>query len=77
MNLTTEHWQALSFVSKAKKLVWCGVFDNGGDDVIAELAASGLIEGVKQHIRIGRMNYSGGYRITPAGRNALDKERGG
>lgn len=74
MNLTRDHYQALRWAEKQTELVWCGVYEGGGDDVVAALEAAGYIERVAEPVRAGRLNFSGGYRITPAGRAALEKE---
>lgn len=76
MKLPKEHIQSLRWISMQSELVWCGVFDRGGDEVVRSLEEIGLIEGVKRPVVSGRATFSGGYRITDAGRDALDKERG-
>ncbi len=76
MALTKGQMKALRWISTQDELVWCGVFDFGGDDVVQYLEGAALVEGVKQPVVSGRAKFSGGYRITPAGRDALEKERG-
>lgn len=75
MALNKGQLNSLRWIAKQDELAWCGVFDHGGDDVVRFLEGAGLIEGVKQPVMSGRATFSGGYRITPAGRDALEKER--
>lgn len=70
--LTVLELQSLLWLSRQTELMWGGVYErNGFGSVAARLNALGLIEGVEQEIRVGKAKFSGGYRITPAGRAAL------
>lgn len=77
MRLTGRQKSELRWMVRQRGLVWGGVYEKGGDHDVLEMERAGLIERVAQPYRAGRMTFSGGYRITPAGRAALEKEREG
>jgi hypothetical protein len=72
MKLTTEDRNTLVYLAKQRYLVWGYVYDNGGADDLRRLESAGLIEAVKQAGT--QVHHSGGYRITEAGRTALQGE---
>ncbi len=71
MKLTTEDRRTLAYLSKQTRLIWGGVLDRGGEADLMMLEQRGLIEVVKKPVTVGKSVFSGGYRITNAGRKAL------
>lgn len=75
--LTDEERQSLKWIAGQRDLVWCGVYDHGGDAVVAKLVGLGLVDGVRKPMRFSKAAFSGGYRITEAGRLALREQDDG
>lgn len=70
--LSTEQRRSLLWLSKQTGLMWGGIYDRGGNDGdVARLLSLGLIEGVAKELHVGKAVFTGGYRITAAGRAAL------
>lgn len=79
MKLMREDQRALLWLSKQKRPMWGGIYTHGnnGDCVVTALEERGLIEGVAYPHTVGKAMFTGGYRITPAGRAALSQTTGG
>jgi hypothetical protein len=75
MKLTGRQVSELRWLSRQIELVWGGVFERGGDYEVDELERAGLVERVAHSYRVGRLTFRGGYRITPAGRRALEERK--
>jgi len=69
--LAPQELAELSWLAHRHSLVWGGVYERGGDYEVNRMVERGLIEPVAHKYKSGRFTYSGGYRITPAGRAAL------
>lgn len=72
MKLTTEQRRMLIWLGRQTQLMWGGIYERGGDDDVAVLVERGLIERVAEPYTVGRAEFQGGFRITPAGRRALE-----
>jgi hypothetical protein len=71
VKLTREQYRSLLWLSKQDRPMWGGIYDNGRDPDVALMLGLGLIEAVPHRHTVGKAEFSGGYRITDAGRLAL------
>ena len=73
--LTKGERRLLLWLSRQREPMWGGIYTHGnnGDTAVAALEASGMIEGVEHPHTVGYASFTGGYRITPAGRAALEQ----
>lgn len=71
MRLTDEERRELRWLARQVGPVWGGVYDRGGDEFTSKMMRLGYVASVECPVRVGKSKFSGGYRITPAGRAAL------
>ncbi len=70
--LNKEDRLTLSILAKeARNLLWGGVYQKGGEADLIRLEQRGYVEAVAHPYTVGKSEFTGGYRITKLGRDAL------
>lgn len=69
VKLTDFELADLRWFSQQTGPMWGGLYDRANEIALFNL---GLIERIPGELRVGRAVFPGGFRITPAGRAALE-----
>jgi hypothetical protein len=72
--LTADAYGSLLWLSRQTRPMWGGLYQDGlsTDAEIARWMSDGIVAAVRHPHRVGRLEFDGGFVITPEGRGLLD-----